>query len=836
VEHPEYGEDVSDARVYYALTPGTEITLLENGVVVFRSPVQSLQLEGESAHFFANRVVPLLDGRTHVERICEQLAVAPEGLSSHLDMLAQAGVLVRSEYPSSEMGGDDIARPFRELLQSLEIPHEKVVRHLSELRILILGMGSIGAQVADLLARVGIGQLILSDPFECRQADLLVMPMLSEHALGDNRARVVAHALSQRGLIKGQRVTADTERYSEAHLRELSEGADLLICLPDNRLGRVRHWVNRIALQTGIPALFGSLQGYRAFAGPLVIPDETGCYMCWRMRHMACAEDFAASMAFEESCNESNPQVLPEEPSLPHLASLLASVLSAEVLKTLLAIGSSGLAGKVIEIHAWDLDLKRHTVLRRPSCPVCDEKKKDFPKRPALEQLNPQRDEMTALSLDQLADRLISPVCGVIKGFQRIAKDQSEPERPYIYRAELSNARFLEKGDREDRFIVCSGKGVNEDQARWSALGEAAERYSALLWNDEQVVRASFENLDQEALDPELLVLYRTEQYEGLPYDPFDPGTPIGWVPTRSLGTGQEILVPALGVLMAYDLRPEERYLFPITSNGLAAGPSLGDAILSGAFEVIERDAFLNLWLHRLPARPADPSTHPQLEIRRLWEAYRRRGVRIELYRIPMDHEVHVFIAIGFGRDSADEPAAVVGLGAGYHAARAAAGAILEVAQVRPALKIRMRDPEVRKRIATLVAEPHRVESLSDHDLLYCDRSQLGCFDFMRMSQAAPFEWPDEDPLTVTEQLTKMLTCLRQQDTDLLYSNLTTPDMAAHKLYCARAIIPGYQPIHFGRRERRLAADRLYRIPQRLGLTESPVGSETLNDAPHPLA
>ena len=52
----------------------------------------------------------------------------------------------------------------------------------------------------------------------------------------------------------------------------------------------------------------------------------------------------------------------------------------------------------------------------------------------------------------------------------------------------------------------------------------------------------------------------------------------------------------------------------------------------------------------------------------------------------------------------------------------------------------------------------------------------------------------------------------------------------------ARAIVPGFQPIHFGAAEMRLGHERLRRMPAALGLVPAPVALGDLNLDPHPLA
>ena len=47
---------------YYWLAPGMEVVPVDDDGVLFQSDVVSLKLEGQSATFFAQTVLPLLDG------------------------------------------------------------------------------------------------------------------------------------------------------------------------------------------------------------------------------------------------------------------------------------------------------------------------------------------------------------------------------------------------------------------------------------------------------------------------------------------------------------------------------------------------------------------------------------------------------------------------------------------------------------------------------------------------------------------------------------------------------------------------------------------------------
>ncbi len=801
-------------RKYFALGAGVKVLPLpgDEPSVLFRSPAVALRLEGPSATFFADKVLPLLDGRRTVEDVAAALPDIGAGdLREHLESLADAKVLTCRDAPGNGAGTGPHAA-LDDLLDGLGLPAGRARERLSSMRVVLAGLGDHGGLLADLLARFGIGAVVVADPW------------------ASDRETAVRSWLESRPASPRIEI-AETDALDRSAVRQLADGADFLFGCFGEALPAADHWVNRAAHDTGVPAMFGRLEGHRALIGPVVIPDETACLMCWRMRYLACADDFAEAMAYEEHLDGLRQPADRAASAIPSLGATLAGMMATEFLKTALALGVPALAGNVIEYDALKAETRSHPVLRRPDCPVCGKKKDLTASQPALDELpfdQPPGDVLTA------ADRLVSPHCGVVRTFERIHKDPWEPEKPYIFRAELSNARFLDA--EHEPFIVASGKGMTLDAARGSALGEAVERYASCLWSDDIVTHARRRDLDGPSLDPRRLVLFRPEQYAGLKYDAYDEDSLLGWVECRSLGTGEAMMVPALAVVMAYDALQDEGFLFPITSNGLAAGRTLTDAILSAALEVVERDAFLNLWLHRLPATKVDPFTLPDPDIVGLCAAYRRRGVAMELYRVPVDHGVHVFIGMAVEPEPDMSPAVVVGLGADYDPVAAARSAILEVAQVRPALRMRLRRDEAQARMAELVADPAKVTTLDDHDLLYADPAMLGSFDFLRRRPVEAFDWDAGTPPDTETALRRLVGELREQGTDLLYRDLTTEDVAGLGVHVVRAVIPDYQPMHFGRGERRLAAERLYRMPRLLGLRADDAGVADLNDDPHPLA
>jgi ribosomal protein S12 methylthiotransferase accessory factor len=67
----------------------------------------------------------------------------------------------------------------------------------------------------------------------------------------------------------------------------------------------------------------------------------------------------------------------------------------------------------------------------------------------------------------------------------------------------------------------------------------------------------------------------------------------------------------------------------------------------------------------------------------------------------------------------------------------------------------------------------------------------------------------------------------------LVAVDLTTPDVARRGITVVRAVVPGAQPIGFGRNGLRLGGRRLYEAPVRMGYASSETTEASLNPDPH---
>jgi putative methanogenesis marker protein 1 len=128
---------------------------------------------------------------------------------------------------------------------------------------------------------------------------------------------------------------------------------------------------------------------------------------------------------------------------------------------------------------------------------------------------------------------------------------------------------------------VYNGKGATVEESRISAIMEGIERYSSEL-HDRRTHFATYQEMfaHGRVLDPKDLIL---------PKDA-DLDRAIAWVEGYDITNDEEVIVPAQAVF--HPLPPHTGQLFRTSTNGLASGNTLEEAVFHALSEVIERDAW----------------------------------------------------------------------------------------------------------------------------------------------------------------------------------------------------------------------------------------------------
>ncbi|GAA4402878.1 YcaO-like family protein [Fodinibacter luteus] len=245
---------------------------------------------------------------------------------------------------------------------------------------------------------------------------------------------------------------------------------------------------------------------------------------------------------------------------------------------------------------------------------------------------------------------------------------------------------------------VSQGKGLDIDAAKASAVGESLEAHHA-EFNDCLVRLESYEHLRRTlpSVDPERLPLSRTTTYT--------PWQPIPWTLGRSLPGGEPVWVPyELVHANACLPRVPGSGCFVCSTNGLAAGNTIGEATLHALCEAVERDACA-LWEHRpwdeRRATELDPATVSDPSCRELLDRFDAADIDVLVWDVTSDLPLPCYRVIVLDRQAdpliAPYPAA---FGAGCHPDPGVAltRALTEAAQSRLTVISGARDDLTRER------------------------------------------------------------------------------------------------------------------------------------------
>jgi ribosomal protein S12 methylthiotransferase accessory factor len=172
------------------------------------------------------------------------------------------------------------------------------------------------------------------------------------------------------------------------------------------------------------------------------------------------------------------------------------------------------------------------------------------------------------------AERAVDERVGLLVG---VGERESFPAPYYM-------ARLADTTGFSDAAAGPLAAGVDDDwdRAFMKALGEGLERYCAGVYRRDAFDAAPPADRPK-GVSPAAFVR---------PDDPIDPEAPIRWVPGEDLATGGDTPLPAS---LVHHPPPGDPPRPPITT-GLGLGSDGVDALLSGLYEVIERDATMLSW------------------------------------------------------------------------------------------------------------------------------------------------------------------------------------------------------------------------------------------------
>jgi ribosomal protein S12 methylthiotransferase accessory factor len=434
-------------------------------------------------------------------------------------------------------------------------------------------------------------------------------------------------------------------------------------------------------------------------------------------------------------------------------------------------------------------------------------------------------------ALDESLARLetfVSPYVGIVRGVVELARATDEA-RLVGYGALVADP--LEPvGPRPTGHS--GGSHWLRDAARAAALGESLERYSASYLPAEKVVLATAAELGPDAVDPVCFALFHPRQYaaEAFPFVPFSREARVRWTRGFSLADGRPVWLPAQLVYLPLPAaNGDEALIGYATSSGVACAPTPEEAILSGLFELVERDAFMLAWTNRLSLPLLDWSADDGL--RGLDERYfAPSGLRYAA--VDLSAFFGVPAALGVVHGTPGELGALgVGAGCGATIAVAWRKALAEAFDVRAHVRDALyEDPSLLGRPA------EEIGTFDDHIFFYGDEGRAAAAGFLDASSArrSTLEIEPVPGGNVLELIQAVVARLAERGVTAYAADVTSPDVAEAGLSVMRVVCPQLCALDVVDRARFLGGRRLYEAAFEAGLVPRPLGLADLNPDPHP--
>lgn len=427
----------------------------------------------------------------------------------------------------------------------------------------------------------------------------------------------------------------------------------------------------------------------------------------------------------------------------------------------------------------------------------------------------------------KLVSELADEETGIISKIFRLTIEPCDPQFFHFLATLCDTERFLN--------VRCNkyngAASIDEETALARTIGESVERYCSGIYDEEEMIYSSFNELRQRATDPDLFALYSSTQYldQGFRCVPFARSTRVRWTQGFSLTAGRETLVPASFVYVPYRFPSEEEFTNLPISTGLACGNTFEQAVVSGVYEVVERDAFMITWLARLQMPKMDIDSVRNLRAKIAAEKFSAVGIEINAINITTDIGIPVVCTVAVDR-TGKGPAATVATACDLDLEAALAKSIEEVAHTRYWVKQNLK----KSPNPNLLRGFDDVKSNADHPILYGSPRMLGELAFLKDSGLSANGYENNSPKSLKGRILQCVSLLDKAGLEVIVVDLTTPDIKEVGLHVVRVIVPGAHPLSIGHKSRCLGGRRLYSVPKKLGMEKS-ITEMDLNPAPHPL-
>jgi ribosomal protein S12 methylthiotransferase accessory factor len=429
-------------------------------------------------------------------------------------------------------------------------------------------------------------------------------------------------------------------------------------------------------------------------------------------------------------------------------------------------------------------------------------------------------------------DTLIQDSVGILNKIEEVPRFAGDPHF-FHFLGKACNA--LPMTGRKN-FFNSGGASIDRERAMYKAIGEAIERYSSSFYEFDDLPLTSFNDADFDCIHPGDFALYTDEQYDedDFLFHPFVASTPVRWTQVHNLTDNKISFAPAAAVYMPYTYLlgdDEPPFLQPI-STGLACHATIEAALIGAICEVVERDGVMIMWQSMLQ--------YPHIRIETLddisYDIVKRLEIntaRVVMLNITTDNGIPTVLSILDDRNNQNAPAFIFAGASDPNREIAARKSLEELPHSR---RYCARLMEFSPDFIPEFPKHANVKDQEQHLHFYCDHNNAQYAEFVLGSpdRISFDEIKSLEGATPKDTIDNLVKAIGQTGEKVYFKDLTTSDVYEMGYKVVRALVPGYQRLCMGYKNRVLKNKRLKSVPEVLKIKSALPPGYADNPAPHP--
>jgi len=371
----------------------------------------------------------------------------------------------------------------------------------------------------------------------------------------------------------------------------------------------------------------------------------------------------------------------------------------------------------------------------------------------------------------------------------------------------------------------------------YATLSEALERY---IWftQDDYFIRPRRATEAQmraigDYISPKTFAGFSDGQRSHHPERILRPEAQYTWIQGVSTLNGKHVYIPAQIVTglnrNQISNGEKEPLIRQQNTNGLATWPTQSGARVAGALELIEREAYMIMWLNQLtlPRIPLQPlcAAHPALA--RIIAKIEQYGFTVHAIQLLTDAPTHA-IAIIVEDMSGNAPRFSIGLAAHWSLLHAFEKALTEAFR-----SYRRHHHWVSKGNVWDVNTPAEAVGHLDRNFYWGVPEHAKHLEFMIEGREAAIENAPWDTDTADTHYQRIVQWCAEKGFEYISVPLTKSAKNPTLLHVEMAVIPQLHPTYLNESGQQFGGDRWYNVPKSLGMTPR---QKPFAERPHPFS